>query len=333
MRRAEQTEIEEVGQDSFLDVVSNIVGILILLVVIVGARAARHAGGDDPPAPPLVSADEVEAAAKQVLAQRTEIARKLQRTIAAVEEAELRDEERLSVTTFVTQLEQELQAEKEKLSTQEQRDLELRTQLAESQAKLEELTRQQVSIAPEDSAPQTLECLPTPFARAAEGEKAYLRIKGGRIQPVPMPELEALLIDRLRGAAAQLRDRGRVDGVVGPVKGFRLRFLVERVSSTDPSGGVSNQIRGPIFYLVPPADVVGETIVEALQPHSDVMAYVARQKRVGTTFLVWTYADSFGELSELEQALHERGFPVAKWLLAPQARIGFSPNGRKAVVQ
>ena len=37
MRRGEQPEIEEVGQDSFLDVVSNIVGILILLVVIVGA--------------------------------------------------------------------------------------------------------------------------------------------------------------------------------------------------------------------------------------------------------------------------------------------------------
>ncbi len=333
MRRGEQAEIEEVGQDSFLDVVSNIVGILILLVVIVGARAARHAGGDDTPAPPQVTGYEVEAAAKRVLAERNEIASKVQRTVAAIAEAELREEERLSLTTFVAQLEQELAAEKEKLSTQEQRDLELRTELAQSQAKLEELTRQQISITPEDSAPLALECLPTPFARAAEGEKAYLRIKGGRIQPVPMPELEALLIERLRGAAAQLRDRGRVDGMVGPVNGYRLRFLVERVSSTDPTGGVSNQIRGPIFYLVPPADVVGETIEQALQPHSEVMAYVAKQKKVGTTFLVWTYADSFGELSELERALYDRGFPVAKWLLAPQARIGFSPNGRKAVVQ
>lgn len=41
MKRPIQTEIATEGQDSFLDVVTNIVGILIILVMVVGARV-RH---------------------------------------------------------------------------------------------------------------------------------------------------------------------------------------------------------------------------------------------------------------------------------------------------
>ena len=38
MRRLRSTETELAGQDSFLDVVTNIVGILIILVMVIGGR-------------------------------------------------------------------------------------------------------------------------------------------------------------------------------------------------------------------------------------------------------------------------------------------------------
>ena len=42
MPRPVATEIDTAGQDSFLDVVSNIVGIMIILVMVVGGRVARQ---------------------------------------------------------------------------------------------------------------------------------------------------------------------------------------------------------------------------------------------------------------------------------------------------
>ena len=39
MRRTRRPQTEAPGQDSFLDVVANLVGILIILVMVVGARA------------------------------------------------------------------------------------------------------------------------------------------------------------------------------------------------------------------------------------------------------------------------------------------------------
>jgi hypothetical protein len=57
MRRDEHSQIESAGQDSFLDVTTNIVGILIVLVMVVGMRAqnpivaatGRAAAGDKVP--------------------------------------------------------------------------------------------------------------------------------------------------------------------------------------------------------------------------------------------------------------------------------------------
>ena len=41
MRRSRVEEDRSAGQDSFLDVVTNIVGILIILVMVIGARVRQ----------------------------------------------------------------------------------------------------------------------------------------------------------------------------------------------------------------------------------------------------------------------------------------------------
>ena len=41
MARYKHTDIDTAGQDSFLDVVTNIVGILIILVMVVGGRVQQ----------------------------------------------------------------------------------------------------------------------------------------------------------------------------------------------------------------------------------------------------------------------------------------------------
>ena len=45
MKRVEMEADQMPGQDSFLDVITNIVGILILLVLVVGLRTTRSVHG------------------------------------------------------------------------------------------------------------------------------------------------------------------------------------------------------------------------------------------------------------------------------------------------
>ena len=59
-RRLKQTK--EAGQDSFLDIVTNIVGILIILVMVIGARVQHLSIKPDSAPPPEVAALADEAA-------------------------------------------------------------------------------------------------------------------------------------------------------------------------------------------------------------------------------------------------------------------------------
>ncbi len=42
-RLADNSGIEDGGQDSFLDIVANLVGILVILIMVIGVRAVRLA--------------------------------------------------------------------------------------------------------------------------------------------------------------------------------------------------------------------------------------------------------------------------------------------------
>ncbi len=117
-RRTQRPELE-FGSDSFLDVVCNIVGILIILIVVVGVRLQRQ-----PPAPMAVKAEAAVSAQREAEEQSLQRARTLQQTLV---------KERMHLEAEEKQLAEALAAARVEDGALEQ-------QLAESRGQLESRT-------------------------------------------------------------------------------------------------------------------------------------------------------------------------------------------------
>src|SRR5689334_12452651 len=158
MKRAELEADQMPGQDSFLDVITNIVGILILLVLVVGLRTS-HSVRDVPDA---LSAErargeaEYQQAYSSALSQQRGVQDLVQKVGNAHYESEFRESERAWLSTTVAAAEKEIEERRAKLTTDGQRDFDQRQKLATAQATLDDLTRQQIALMSQDANTETL---------------------------------------------------------------------------------------------------------------------------------------------------------------------------------
>src|SRR5258708_172039 len=107
------------GQDSFLDVAANLVGILIILVMVVGAHAKNtFIVGELPPAPttPKVNVTAAEAAAADVERSMAELEGKINRQ---AQEQAFREAERNQLQAVVLLAEQELAKSREAMTAED----------------------------------------------------------------------------------------------------------------------------------------------------------------------------------------------------------------------
>jgi len=334
------------GQDSFLDIVANIVGILILLVMVVGLRAARQEPA--PPEPeatasvtpqarleplPSVSAEELNAAVEQSIAKRVELMRKVRKVAAAQEESAFRDAERVELTTFVVGLEQEIEARRQKMGQDERRDFDLTSKIGAAQHELERLTRERIALVSVEPEVKQVESLPTPLSMTVSDKELHLRLAGGHVQLLP---IDALLDEAKRqfdNNLWRLENSNRVELAVGPIDGYRMKYRVRKYAYSTPQGA-GTIARGEGWQIVPENEIQGETVADAVQANSQLLTGL-RRASIGKrpTITVWTYPDSYEEFRELKAVLFEQGFSVASRPLPQGAKIGGSPNGTKSAAQ
>src|SRR6185369_15330280 len=172
MKRVEVEADQMPGQDSFLDVITNIVGILILLVLVVGLRTSRNVqnGPDSQSAEKARAEDQLRTVYSSAMSTELNVRELVSRAGAAHDEAEFREGERAYLTETVAKAEQEIADRRAKLSQDGQRDFDLRQKLNEAQMQLDELTRQQIALMSQNDAPEQLECQPTTLAKAVTGK-------------------------------------------------------------------------------------------------------------------------------------------------------------------
>lgn len=342
MPRVDDSSDELPGGDSFLDVVANIVGILVLLVVVVGVRAGQHvaevvgAPADAVEVEPLESiAERTRAVARQAQLDHGEV-RELQEQVAAVvDEAVRRDELREAETWYVTKLRAELDEARGDLSENDQRSLETHNAIAQAQLKLERLAREQIglsAIEPERDV-ETVTVAPTPIVDGRADKTVSFRLQGGRLVYVPVDEVINELTQNLQpppfsDPSAQVVTKHSV----GPVQGFNARAIVAwRALLRGNRVGVQRQLVG--MQLEEVTALQGEPLDQAFS----VGGYVASRLELldPETYVVrlMIYPDSFDAAPEAEQGFREKGYRIAKSLQAEGEPIGFSSNGYRAVTQ
>ncbi|HEX5105048.1 MAG TPA: hypothetical protein VFV87_14615, partial [Pirellulaceae bacterium] len=240
MRRRTKEQADAPGQDSFLDVVCNLVGILIVLVMLIAAQAkrgliaqetARRTQPDS--GSPSPAAKEANAATSAATAVESSV-RELQNRIQTQNlEIALRQQERDRVQLLVTVAEQRLAEHRAELTGNDRTRYELETQLAAAHRQLADLDRAAASAL--QRPPEVIEHLPTPMARTVFGTEIHFRLLGGRLAYVPWEETVERMKTDAPSHMQKLRDSPRVELSLPVQSGFGAKYILRRAEVQTPT--------------------------------------------------------------------------------------------------
>ncbi|MEX2316672.1 MAG: hypothetical protein WD669_05945 [Pirellulales bacterium] len=342
VRGGSEELIEIPGQDSFLDVITNIVGILILLVLVVGMRTS-HSVANAALVDGASPADERKADEKSVgeayqaaVAAQSDVRELARRAVDVHGESQLREQERRWLATFVAAADLEVSDRRERLSADQQRNFDVRRQLLDAQQQLDDLGREHISLLSDEPETEVVESLPTPLAKTVSGQEVHLRLAYGQVAVVPFDELQRELETHLERNVWRVREQGSMEGTVGPINGFRLRYRIQLTQVSVPNRAGFDQVHNvPKFKVefLPTSPRIGEPVDQAVLPSSELVRALKRSGPAATTVTVWTYPDSFKEFRQLKKMLFEMGFAAAGRPLPDGVLIGASPTGTKSAAQ
>jgi hypothetical protein len=332
-----RSQSEAPGQDSFLDIVANLVGILIILVMVIGARAT-DAMVEAAPSRTDENEPKVDLAAAQRAADAVE--RDIHHIDAKIKrqqvEVAYRRKERDKMLQLVAVIEHGLDQRRQQLDETRRKSLESSRQWMAAREELEDLKASRQTLETEMPLQNVIEHLPTPMAKTVFGKEVHFRLQGGRLTYVPWDEL----VERLKVEAPEkvwkLKDAPRITETLGPIRGFGMQYTLRRTQQKRSVGGsvaVRQAIELDRFVLVPMRDGMGEPLDRALQNNSEFRGILSLYDPDRTTVTLWVYPDSFNEFRTLKADLFRHGYLAAGRPMPEGHPIGGSPEGSRSAAQ
>lgn len=336
-RRSSIRTDEEPGQDSFLDIVANLVGVLIILVMVVAVRAreaivVNRTGGDQQ------QVEEIDIATPRVAVEAvtTDIHR-IDRLMKRQDfEIAFRRKERDKVLALLTAVENDVESQRQQLSQQQQREFDLRDQVSRALSELANIENKRSALNSKSVPEKIIEHFPTPMVKTVFGRETHFQLKAGRLAYVPWNRFIKLLQEDAPRHVWKLKDAVRTTEMLGPVEGFRMKYtMINKRNAIDTRQGrvVQRRVELEKFELTPISPSLGETVPAALQSGSNFLATIGQQDEDRGTITIWVYPDSFGQFREVRGYLHKRGYTCASRPLPAGHPIGGSPDGTRTVAQ
>jgi hypothetical protein len=339
-----RNEFEAIGNDSFLDVVTNTVGILIILVMVIGIRVQNLPPPVQPTPDPVAGALATATAAEltRLKANIESLERRaldMQRQSQALDaETAAASEDRLALGRAAALARAQLDEELEGLDAESRSRFDLERSLDETESSLNQARNALDRALADRESAATVDVISyhTPIGRTVNGPEIHFQLRGDRIAYVAKDDLEQALVRESRERAASvLRGKRQATIIVGPIGDYRLRANLRRVDRgvAIDMGAVVSSVELVEYTLVPIAPDVGEPAATALDPSSEFWARVTRANPQTATITLWTYPDAYSSFRRLKKELYERGYAVACRMLPPGHPIGGSPQGSKSVRQ
>jgi len=331
MPRPKPEDISSAGQDSFLDVVTNIVGILIILVMLVGGRARQVIQNAMPAQSDRVAAleQDVDVLDQKVAVAESEIGELAAQAQTVATAAAFAGEARLHLATAVSAATVEIERRKQETDAVKVKAAEAAARRKELETEIERCTLEAEGLAHLPATTKEVLAYPTPVGRTVNGEEIHFRLGEGRIAYIPIEDLFELAKSQTRRHSGSIAEMASRIESVGPVQGFSLDYVIE--AKVDQARG-QVLIRSREWVVRPVGTGNGETIEEALSPRSrfrQVLSAVTPE----TAVTLWCYPDSFEAYRSLREDLHRLGIPTACRPMPEGAPIGGSTEGSKSVVQ
>ena len=332
MMRQRGSRVDAGSQDSFLDIVTNIVGILIILVMVIGARVQSISLKPKEVNSPnlenlmmeVVRLEDAVVASESELVDLDEQGRQLAVTVADAGNA------RIHLATAVSATKREVEDQKQRVQKDKAKQVEMAAQSQRIKDEIEQCNLEAEGIAHAPQTTKELLAYPTPVGRTVTGDELHFRLAAGRIAYIPLTEL----FDRAK-ARTQRKSGGSLASMearietVGPIQDFALDYVIE-VQINRSAGQV--YVRSREWVVKPARYDIGETLDDALARQSRFRAILAGVTPA-TTVTLWCYPDSFEEYRAVREELHRIGVSAACRPLPEGAPIGGSAEGSKSVAQ
>jgi len=322
------------GSDSFLDVVTNIVGILIILVVVVGARARNAASTA---ASAQSETDPLSREHKRVASLETDTLHSIQQIAGLERELITRSTERAALSNLIVVAEKDLEQRRGALDEKSRQQYDLSRRAAALRDQLYRLQTQRSQATSTRGPTVTVENVPTPISRAVVGKEAHFQLKQGRLVYIPLDGLLERFKTVFREKAMKLQDQAEFVDTVGPIEGFRLRYRLERfdvpMDTMMQTGRGGSYVALTKWELMPVDGQLGEVTATALSPDSQFRERLATLHPHQWTITLWAYQDSFGDFRKVRKELYQLGYSVAGRPLPEGVPIGGSPKGSKSAAE
>jgi len=342
-RRPPKNDAIHFSFDSFLDLVTNVVGIIIRLILVtwVGARS-YHASMQMLDLEPLptntpaikISDDPLHARIEQ---SKNDLDDAKTRLLAHLKDFETTESKTLDAHAHLVNLSNrrtELEAE---LKTLEAKNAQRGIKVQQASLSVENVRLRSKKLLDDL---KKLETEPTkkkqlkyhaPVSRVVQSEELFFECKAGRVTYIDLPAFMEEVKRSMDGVENELKASWRVERKTSPSGAFQLRYTIERQRSVlDPgarpesrsfSYGLSEWVAEPLI------GVRGETMHQALKERSEFRQLVDPIDPNLTTVTFWVYPDSFELFRHLRDHLYERGHDVAGRPLPTGAPIAASRHG------
>lgn len=368
MSRRSRSDDLGFGSDSFLDVVTNMVGILIILIVVAGVKvsqdpldltqikerlAAEAALNEssvarvepvapapapiplEPPKPVIIEpSQELKRFARAVETELSQLDANRDETAKAVKRSAEQEQELEERRRKVAAL---LSSEKAELNDAREQFGRVRGTLDETRSMLADL-KESIDQASKEKAPvKQIRHQLNPVSMLIDGKEIHFRLSGNKVAHVPIEELVERVRPQIEQKRNQLIKNKMFKGTAGPVGGFVMQFIVQAQSATvveDLRSGSNGRMKIGLgeWQIVPERDLEAETAEQALRADSKFLR-VIRATEPDTTLTLWVYPDSFELYRKLTEFAHDEGFTVAARPLPPGMPISGSPRGSKSAGQ
>ncbi len=331
-------EIGDDGQDSFLDVVSNLVGVLIILVMIAGTRA-RNVASDAALDETVERTAETErrAAVETQIGELRENVFRLQnetedlnaRTLDVERQADAAEAEYRVLTQAFAELDGQIELASRRRSDADKIAFDLKSEIFEKEKRRDDLRREKDALAAARPQATVLENLPTPISRPIDGREGFFRLKNGRISHVPLNEFQERVRLYFKNFRGDLESQ-RIEEKIGPSEGYSFHFFVDLEKRR---GGDEIVYSANFRYgeCVPQGDELGEPVDEALSnPDSVFHEKLRKYVRDDTTITFFVYPDSFKYLRDIKKHVFSAGYQLSLRPLPQGAPIAVSPDGTES---
>lgn len=345
-----RTPSVSVGHDSFLDIVANLVGILIILVVILGAQSQevirQVQQRETPPEKQELVDPKRKAAAESDLEQLASTASRaaaaqadsvrLEKTIEVLDsKIDKQSNNRTVLLSLLTQAEAAWESEKAKLDLDRQLAATRETKAAELEQQLKELKGESEQLQGAESAVVAISHLPTPMAKTVFGKEIHFRLKDNRVSVVPIDALTDEIGRDMRRMSSGSRE-GVMDAAIGPVRGYVARYVLNRSNELVSQGSSIRQMsRFQVMAAAfePLSEPHGMPIDRVLSNDNWLDVELSGKSPGGTTVTVWVYPNSYGAFRKLKEKLYAKGYATAARPLKQDRPIIASAAGSRSTAQ